>query len=50
VRLEDRALLLQETYREDEEIDGDDIGDSVAAFSRALHRILGRLALDLPEP
>lgn len=49
VRLGDRVLLLQETYREDEEIDGDDVGDSVEAFSRALHRILERLALDLSE-
>jgi len=49
VRLADRELLLQETYREDEEIDGDDVDESVEAFSRALHRILGRLMLDLSE-
>jgi ABC-type uncharacterized transport system auxiliary subunit len=50
VRLEDRELLLLKTYREEEDIGGSGVGDSVEAFSRALHRILGRLTLDLPEP
>jgi ABC-type uncharacterized transport system auxiliary subunit len=49
VRLEDRELLLLGTYREGEEISGSGAGDSVEAFSRALHRILERLTLDLPE-
>ena len=49
VRLEDRALLLLETYREEEPADGDGIGSSADAFGRALHRIFERLALDLPE-
>jgi ABC-type uncharacterized transport system auxiliary subunit len=49
VRLEDRELLLLETYREEEPAGGDGIGSSVEAFSRALHRILERLLLDLPE-
>jgi hypothetical protein len=50
VRLEDRELLLLKTYREEEDIGGSGVGDSVEAFSRALYRILGRLTLDLPEP
>ncbi len=49
VRLEDRELLLLESYREEEPADGDGIGSSAKAFSRALHRILQRLTLDLPE-
>ena len=49
VRLEDRELLLLETYRAEEEIAGRGVGESVEAFSRALHRILERLTLDLPE-
>jgi ABC-type uncharacterized transport system auxiliary subunit len=49
IRLDDRELLLLETYREEEEIAGGGVGDSVEAFSRALHRILERLTLDLPE-
>lgn len=49
VRLEDRELLLLESYREEEPADGDGIGSSAEAFSRALHRILQRLTLDLPE-
>jgi ABC-type uncharacterized transport system auxiliary subunit len=49
VRLEDGELLLLETYREEEPAGGDGIGSSVEAFSRALHRILERLSLDLPE-
>jgi ABC-type uncharacterized transport system auxiliary subunit len=49
VRLEDRELLLLETYREEEEVAGRGVGDSAEAFSRALHRILERLALDLPQ-
>jgi ABC-type uncharacterized transport system auxiliary subunit len=50
VRLEDRELLLLKTYREEEDIGGSEVGESVEAFSRALNRILGRLTLDLPEP
>jgi ABC-type uncharacterized transport system auxiliary subunit len=49
VRLEDHELLLLKTYREEEDVAGSEIGDSVEAFSRALHRILERLAADLPE-
>jgi ABC-type uncharacterized transport system auxiliary subunit len=49
VRAEDREHLLLETYREHEEVAGSGVGDSVAAFSRALHRILERLVSDLPE-
>jgi ABC-type uncharacterized transport system auxiliary subunit len=48
VRLEDRKLLLLKTYREEEDVGGSGVGDSVEAFSRALHRILRRLTLDLP--
>jgi ABC-type uncharacterized transport system auxiliary subunit len=48
-RLEDRELLLLETYREQEDVAGDGVGDAVNAFSRALHRILERLLIDLPE-
>jgi ABC-type uncharacterized transport system auxiliary subunit len=50
VRLEGRELLLLETYREEEDIAGSGVGHSVEAFSHALHRILERLTLDLPEP
>jgi ABC-type uncharacterized transport system auxiliary subunit len=49
VRLEDRGLLLLKTYREEKPVDGDGIGNSAEAFSRALQRILERLLLDLPE-
>jgi ABC-type uncharacterized transport system auxiliary subunit len=49
VRVEDRKPLLLETYREHEDVAGSGAGDSVEAFSRALHRILERLVLDLPE-
>jgi ABC-type uncharacterized transport system auxiliary subunit len=49
VRLEDRQLLLLQTYREEEDVAGSEVGGSVEAFSRALHRILERLAADLPE-
>jgi ABC-type uncharacterized transport system auxiliary subunit len=49
VRVEDREPLLLETYREHEDVAGRGVGDSVEAFSRALHRILERLVLDLPE-
>jgi ABC-type uncharacterized transport system auxiliary subunit len=49
VRLEDHELLLLETYREEEDVAGSGIAGSVEAFSRALHRILERLAADLPE-
>jgi len=49
VRVEDREPLLLETYREHEEVAGNQAGDSVEAFSRALQRILERLVLDLPE-
>jgi ABC-type uncharacterized transport system auxiliary subunit len=49
VRRESGELLLLETYREEEEAAGNGVGDSVEAFSRALHRILARLVLDLPE-
>jgi ABC-type uncharacterized transport system auxiliary subunit len=49
VRLHDRELLLRETYREEEEISGSEVGDSVEAFGRALQRILERLTRDLPE-
>ena len=49
VRLENRELLLLETYREEEGVAGSEIGDSVEAFGRALHRILERMAADLPE-
>jgi ABC-type uncharacterized transport system auxiliary subunit len=49
VRLDDRELLLLETYREEEDAPEDDFGSSAEAFSRALHRILERLALDLRE-
>ena len=48
VRVEDREPLLLETYREHEDVSGSGAGDSVEAFSRALHRILERLVLDLP--
>jgi len=50
VRLEDRELLLLETYREEEDIGGSGVGGSVEAFSQALHRILERLTLDLRDP
>ncbi len=50
VRLGDRELLLLETYQEEEEIAEDDFGGSAEAFSRALQRILERLALDLQQP
>ena len=46
---EGREPLLLETYSESEEVAGTEVGDSVEAFSRALHRILERLVLDLPE-
>ena len=49
VRVEDREPLLLETYAEHEEVIGSGVGDSVEAFGRALHRILERLVLDLPE-
>ena len=49
VRLGDHELLLLKTYREEEGAAGSEIGNSVEAFSRALHRILERLAADLPE-
>ena len=49
VRIDDHELLLLKTYREEEDAAGSEIGDSVEAFSRALHRILERLAADLPE-
>ena len=49
VRIDDHELLLLKTYREEEDVAGSEIGDSVEAFSRALHRILERLAADLPE-
>jgi ABC-type uncharacterized transport system auxiliary subunit len=50
VRLEDRELLLLETYREEEDTRGSAAGEAAEAFGRALHRILGRLAADLPGP
>ena len=49
VRLEDRGLLLLETYREEEAFAENGFGSSAEAFSRALHRILERLAGDLQE-
>jgi len=49
VRAGEREPLLLETYREQEEAVGSGIGESVEAFSRALHRVLERLVLDLPE-
>jgi ABC-type uncharacterized transport system auxiliary subunit len=49
VRVGEREPLLMEIYREQEEAVGSGIGESVEAFSRALHRILERLVLDLPE-
>ena len=49
VRAEGREPLLLETYGEHEEVTGSGVGDSVEAFGRALHRILERLVLDLPE-
>lgn len=48
-RAGEREPLLLETYREQEEAAGSGVGESVQAFSRALHRILERLLLDLPE-
>jgi ABC-type uncharacterized transport system auxiliary subunit len=49
VREEDGEPLLLGTYREDQEVGGGGIGDSVEAFAQALHQILERLVLDLPE-
>ena len=49
VREEDGEPLLLETYREDQGVAGGGIVDSVEAFNQALHRILERLLLDLPE-
>lgn len=46
VRLDDRELLLLETYREEEIAEGG-FGGSPDAFSRAVRRILERLVLDL---
>lgn len=48
-RVGERDPLLLETYREQEDVAGSGVGDSVEAFSRALQRILERLVLDLPE-